>query len=40
MYIRPKIGGPWLKFDDELVTVVKKEEALDDNFGAGVGQVS
>lgn len=26
-------GGPWLKFDDEQVSVVKEAQAVSDNFG-------
>ncbi|KNC85314.1 hypothetical protein SARC_02497 [Sphaeroforma arctica JP610] len=32
-YIKPKIDGSWCKFDDDKVTNVSTEEALDGNFG-------
>lgn len=28
-------GGPWLKFDDERVTLESEQRALEDNFGEG-----
>lgn len=34
VFIRPKLGGPWYKFDDDWVTVASKEDAMDKNFGS------
>jgi len=35
-FIRPTLEKKWYKFNDELVTSVTKDQALNDNFG-GVG---
>lgn len=36
VYINEDCSGEWLKFDDEVVVKVNKNEAIEDNFG-GVG---
>ncbi|KAI9136495.1 putative ubiquitin-specific processing protease 21 [Paraphysoderma sedebokerense] len=32
-FIKPKIDGKWLKFDDDRVTPATAKEVFDDNFG-------
>eukprot|EP00184_Porphyridium_aerugineum_P005890 CAMPEP_0184706972 /NCGR_PEP_ID=MMETSP0313-20130426/37033_1 /TAXON_ID=2792 /ORGANISM="Porphyridium aerugineum, Strain SAG 1380-2" /LENGTH=1389 /DNA_ID=CAMNT_0027168541 /DNA_START=521 /DNA_END=4690 /DNA_ORIENTATION=+ len=40
VFIRPEChkknsSGTWLKFDDEMVSRVKEDQAVEDNFGSG-----
>ncbi|EDV95916.1 ubiquitin carboxyl-terminal hydrolase 7 [Drosophila grimshawi] len=33
VFINPKADGRWYKFDDEIVTTCRKEEAIEHNYG-------
>lgn len=33
-YVNPSLKGDWLKFDDDLISLVHRSDAIDSNFGS------